>query len=98
MSGLKDMAVSIQRGRLRYVLSTAMPLRDDFKLFLDGDKVPPSKLAEKRIKTWILGKNLKELPAPAPNGEDLEATEIGFGTEGISDKVRTDPPPRSWPR
>ena len=53
MSGLKDMAVSIQRGRLRYVLSTAMPLRDDFKL-LDGDEVPPSKLAEKRIEhgTW----------------------------------------------
>src|ERR1035437_6424453 len=43
MSDLKDMATTIQRGRLHYVLSTAMPLRDDFKLFLNGDEVPPSK-------------------------------------------------------
>jgi hypothetical protein len=75
MSELKDMAISIRRGRLRYVLSTAMPLRDDFKLFLDGDEVPPSKITGKRVKTWTLGKNLKALPSPAPNPDDLEPTE-----------------------
>jgi hypothetical protein len=43
MSGLKPMGRKIQRGKLRWILSTAMPLRDDFKLFLDGDRVQPSK-------------------------------------------------------
>lgn len=75
MSSLKDMSTNIQRGRLRYVLSTAMPLRDDFKLYLNGDEVPPSKLTAKRIKRWDLGKNLKKLPKPAPNEDELEATE-----------------------
>jgi hypothetical protein len=75
MSRLKDMGKSIHRGKLSYVLSTAMPLRDDFKLFLNGDDVPPSKITAKRVKTWVLGKTLKALPKPAPNEEDLEPTE-----------------------
>ncbi len=75
MSDLKDMALNIKRGRLRYVLSTAMPLRDDFKLYLDGDDVPPSKLTKKRVKTWVLGKDLSKIPPPAPNSDDLEPTE-----------------------
>lgn len=73
MSDLKDMASQIQRGRLRWILQTAMPLRDDFNLYLDGDKVPPAKLAAKKVGHWILGKDLKELPKPAPT--NLEVTE-----------------------
>ena len=76
MSNLKDMAINIQRGRLRYVLSTAMPLRDDFKLYLNGDDVPPSKLKAKRIRKWELGKTLKKLPKPAPSETELEVTEL----------------------
>lgn len=72
MSGLKDMAREIQKGRLSWVLRTAMPLRDDFKLFLDGDQLPPSKAARPPLKKWVLGKDLKRLPKPAP--EDLEVT------------------------
>jgi hypothetical protein len=75
MSALKDMALNIQRGRLHYVLSTAMPLRDDFKLYMNGDEVPPSKLKAKRVKKWELGKSLKKLPKPAPNENELEVTE-----------------------
>ena len=73
MSELKDMATDIQRGRLRYVLATAMPLRDDFKLFLNGDRVLPAKLQASRYKSWIIGKQIKKLPKPAP--QDLEVTE-----------------------
>jgi hypothetical protein len=73
MSDLKDMASEIQRGRLRWILQSAMPLRDDFALFLNGDKIPPSKLAAKRVGHWVLGKDLKEIPKPAPS--DLEVTE-----------------------
>ncbi len=72
MSGLKDMAREIQKGRLSWVLRTAMPLRDDFKLYLDGDELPPSKAATPPLKKWVLGKDLKSLPKPAP--DDLEAT------------------------
>jgi hypothetical protein len=73
MSDLKDMASEIQRGRLRWILQTAMPLRDDFALFLNGDKVPPSKLTAKKVGHWVLGKDLTEIPKPAP--DDLEVTE-----------------------
>lgn len=66
MSSLKEMAQEIQKGRLRWILQTAMPLRDDFCLFLDGEKVPPSKLSENRLGHWILGKELIKLPKPAP--------------------------------
>ncbi|MGD1156523.1 MAG: ATP-binding protein [Terriglobia bacterium] len=73
MSSLKPMASEIQRGRLRWILQSAMPLRDDFALYLNGDKVLPSKLAAKRVGHWVLGKELKVLPKPAP--QDLEVTE-----------------------
>lgn len=72
MSGLKDMARELQKGRLSWVLRTAMPLRDDFKLYLDGDPLPPSKAAKQPLKKWVLGKDLKALPKPAP--DDLEVT------------------------
>jgi len=72
MSGLKDMARNIQKGRLSWVLRTAMPLRDDFHLFLDGDALAPSKASTEPKKKWVLGKDLKALPKPAP--EDLEVT------------------------
>lgn len=73
MSNLKDMASEIQRGRLRWILQTAMPLRDDFALFLNGDKVLPAKLTAKRVGHWVLGKDLTKIPKPAP--DDLEVTE-----------------------
>jgi hypothetical protein len=72
MSGLKDMAREIQKGRLSWVLRTAMPLRDDFKLYLDGEPTLPEKRGAKVLKKWVLGKDLKKLPKPAP--DDLEPT------------------------
>jgi signal transduction histidine kinase len=72
MSNLKDMASGIQKGRLRWILQSAMPLRDDFALFLNGEKVPPSKLSAKKVGHWVLGKDLTELPKPAP---EMEVTE-----------------------
>jgi len=73
MSDLKDLATELKRGRLRWVLQTAMPLRDDFRLYLNGDLVTPSKLGKRR-KKWILGKDIKELQKPAPI-DDIEVTE-----------------------
>lgn len=63
MSNLKDMAREIkQGGRLKWVLETAMPLRDDFQLYLNSTRILPSKIKLPEIKKWVLGKDLKELP------------------------------------
>ena len=40
---LKDKARSMKLGRLRWVLSTAMPLGSDFRLTLNGDRIESSK-------------------------------------------------------
>lgn len=83
LSDLKPMAGEIQRGRLTWVLSTAMPLRDDFALFLDGQKIQPAKIKQKRLKRWVLGKDLIELPKPAPdNGEvTVDETADAFSSD-----------------
>lgn len=72
ISDLKNMAAELQIGRLRWVLSTALPLRDDFALFLNGKKVPPSKIDQKRVGTWVLGKDIAELPKPAAHEYQVE--------------------------
>ena len=70
MSDLKQMASDIRLGRLKYILSTAMPLRDDFRLYLNGQPVEPHKILKERLGTWTLGKDLLDIPKPAPT--DLE--------------------------
>lgn len=73
LSDLKEKVHEIRRGRLEWVLSTALPLRDDFAIHLDGTKLDPSKAGKGRLKKWILGKDIDELPKPAP--DEIEATE-----------------------
>ena len=77
MSGLKPLADEIKKGRLSWVLRTAMPLRDDFQLYLDGDVQPPSKTDTPPLKRWVLGKDLTQLSTPAP--DDLESAELDSG-------------------
>ena len=73
LSDLKDKVHEIRRGRLEWVLRTALPLRDDFSIHLDGAKLEPSKAGKGRLQKWILGKDIDELPKPAP--DQIEATE-----------------------
>lgn len=73
LSDLKDKVHEIRRGQLEWVLRTALPLSDDFSIYLDGTKLEPSKAGKGRLKKWILGKDIQELPKPAP--DDIEATE-----------------------
>ena len=73
LSDLKDKVHEIRRGTLEWVLRTALPLRDDFSIHLDGAKLVPSKVGKGRLKTWILGKDIVALPKPAP--DDIDATE-----------------------
>ena len=64
LSSLRNKAAAIQSGKLDWILRTALPLRDDFSIFLDGKKLPPSKIAKEKIATWILGRDIRELPKP----------------------------------
>ena len=83
LSSLKDKANEIVPGKLRWILSTALPLRDDFSIFLDGDTIEPSKRAKGRIGRWMLGKEIKKLSGPAPDNisvrpnQNLDTTEEG---------------------
>ena len=70
LSDLKEKVHEIRPGKLTWVLRTALPLRDDFAIFLDGAKLESSKMGKGRIKKWILGKDIKELSKPAPDEID----------------------------
>jgi hypothetical protein len=73
LSDLKDKVHEIRRGKLEWVLRTALPIRDDFAVYYDGTKLEPSKAAKGRLKRWILGKDIVDLPKPAP--DEIEAVE-----------------------
>lgn len=73
LSELKEKVHEIRRPKLQWVLRTALPLRDDFAIYLDGEKLEPSKAAKGRFKKWILGKDIDKLPKPAP--DEVVATE-----------------------
>lgn len=79
LSDLKPKVHEIQPGKLKWVLSTALPLRDDFSIHLDGIKLESSKAQKGRLKKWILGKDITDLSKPAPDGvetrEDKNASE-----------------------
>lgn len=72
ISELRPMAAELQVGRLRWVLSTALPLRDDFSLFLNEQLVPSSKIDGFRIGTWTLGREITELSRPADYPYEVE--------------------------
>lgn len=68
MSSLKPKVHELKAGFLAWVLSTALPLRPDFGVWLDGAKLVPSKQGKGLIRRWVLGKDMVELPKPAPKG------------------------------
>jgi hypothetical protein len=68
MSSLKPKVHEIKPGILEWVLRTALPLRPDFEVWLNGTKLVPSKEGKGRIRRWVLGKDLVTLPKPGPKG------------------------------
>ena len=88
MSSLKPKVHEIKPGMLEWVLRTALPLRPDFAIWLNGSKLTPSKQGKGILKRWILGKDLIHLPKPSPKGasasEDMNAektSEHRFGLD-----------------
>ena len=71
LSDLKDKVHQIQPGKLAWVMRTALPLRDDFEIFLNGEKLQPSKAGRARIKKWVLGKEIDKLAKPASSSMEV---------------------------
>jgi hypothetical protein len=69
LSALKPKAQEIEHGRLRWLLRTALPLRDDFSICFNGEILAPSKAEKSRIGRWRLGDDISKLPKPAPSDE-----------------------------
>src|SRR6266850_2917998 len=65
LSSLKDKANEIQPGRVEWLLRTALPLRDDFKVYLNGHLLASSKAGKDRLGHWVFGKDITKLPKPA---------------------------------
>ncbi len=79
LSDLKQKVHEIQRGVLEWVLRTALPLRDDFSIYFDGNKLKASKFGKGLLKKWVIGKDIVTIDKPAPKGfaetEDTNRTE-----------------------
>lgn len=57
MTELKPKASEIKTGRLKWLLSTALPLNPGFDLKFNGAKVESSKINTPIMKKWIIGKD-----------------------------------------
>jgi hypothetical protein len=73
LSDLKEKVHEIRHKKLEWVLRTALPLRDDFAIYLNSEKLTSSKEGKGLLKRWILGKDIDELPKPAP--DEIDANE-----------------------
>ena len=74
LSTLKDMGRRIQKKRLSWIMRSAMPLRDDFHLYVNGVRIQPSKIDDNLIEHWVIGKDIVEdtLRSPCPNNLTIE--------------------------
>jgi len=70
LTDLKPLVSELKEGVLKWVLSTAMPMGDDFKLYLDSNRVESSKAEVLPEKTWILGKDFSPKTPGFSNHED----------------------------
>jgi len=57
MSNLKPKALEIKEGRLKWILSTALPLNPGFELYFNGDKISSSKSKDTPLKVWKFGQD-----------------------------------------
>lgn len=78
MSSLKPKVHEIKTGTLGWVLRTALPLRPDFGIWLNGQALESSKEGKGLLQRWVIGKDLVKLPKPSPKpvtaSEDLNVT------------------------
>lgn len=69
LSELKPKAAEIKDGRLKWILSTALPLNPDFNLTFNGTPIQSSKINIEPWKTWVFGENDEVVKNPKYNYE-----------------------------
>ncbi len=52
---VKDGTTRIPLGRLRWIISTALPLVPDFRVSLNGEEISPSRESRGTLRTWRIG-------------------------------------------
>lgn len=57
MTELKPKAGEIRLGRLKWILSTALPLNPGFELCFNGEKIVSSKINIPVMQKWVIGEN-----------------------------------------
>lgn len=90
MSSLKPKVHEIKPGILEWVLRTALPLRPDFAIWLNGSQLSPSKQERGLLKRWVLGKDMTDLSKPAPSG--IVSSEDGGADPKSEDRFGLDVP------
>ncbi|MBE7172497.1 MAG: ATP-binding protein [Williamsia sp.] len=59
MTNLKPKAAEIQEGRLKWILSTALPLNPSFKLYFNGNEISSTKEKTEILQSWVFGEDDK---------------------------------------
>ena len=99
LTSLRETGRSVQKGRVRRMLRSALPLTSDISLILDDEVLEPTKVEIDPYATWILGRNLPideiELEDVDPSSEqdnakitDFDDPDYPYVTiEGIEGKI-----------
>lgn len=75
LSDFKSLYDQLTTGRLRWVLSTGLPLQSDFKLWLNNEKLISSKVSAKEIATYHVRYN---------NDDDIDIDGVTCNEQNIS--------------
>ncbi len=88
MTKLKPKAMQIREGRLKWILSTALPLNPGFKLHYNGSEIIASSINRPLIKKWVIGQDDKtsislDIESRDDNGKYLLDFETLKGVNGV---------------
>lgn len=90
MSNLKPKVTEINLGRLKWILSTALPLNPNFQLYINADIIKSSKTKNPPLKTWIFGEKdiVVEKQTDYISGEDSDGFFVDLpNIQGIRGRV-----------
>lgn len=81
LTSLRGTGKAIQRGRIRRMLRSALPLTSDVSITLNDEVLEPTKVEAELAETWILGKNLDI------DEVELESVDITAGNDSAEVKA-----------
>ena len=105
MGNLKPLAQKVTVGRLRWVLSTALPLSPRFTLFLNGERLQSSREQLVPLHRWVVGdggdevaEKLKLSATKDPPGVEIEGLGLVTGSTAIFEDFLTGGKSAEWGR